>query len=702
MQPNILQTPITYLPGVGPAKAELLKKELNIHTFEHLLYHFPYKYIDKSKIYNIADITPDTDYIQVKGTISNLKTIGDKKKQRLTALLSDATGQIELIWFQGIKYVKQNIKPATEYLVFGKPAQYGGFLNIPHPEMDEAASIKPNEGFTVQGFYHTTEKMKKSFLNSKAIFRLQQNLLKAIWPHITETLPPYIIQKFKLLPNNQCYFNIHFPKSAELLKMARYRLKLEELFYIQLSLLHSKLLRKKNSTGYIFKTVGTVFNEFYNKKLPFALTNAQKRVLKEIRNDFLTGKQSNRLLQGDVGSGKTLVALMAMLIAVDNQFQSCIMAPTEILAQQHYQTITKFLDTLPVKVAILTGSTKTKLRKQIDTELKSGEIKILIGTHAIIEDPVVFKNLGLAIIDEQHRFGVEQRARLWKKNSLPPHVIVMTATPIPRTLAMTLYGDLEISVIDELPPGRKPITTYHMFDSKRLKVFSFMREQIALGRQIYIVYPLIYVSDKLDYKDLEDGLASISRAFPSPQYAISVLHGKMKNEEKEKAMQLFGSGQTQIMVATTVIEVGVNVPNASVMIIENAEKFGLSQLHQLRGRVGRGADQSYCILMTPFKLTKDSIKRIQTMVRTNNGFEIAEEDLKLRGPGDLEGKQQSGMPFNLHIANLAKDGAILQTARNLANDILDTDPELTSIENKILKEKLVDINNQKINLAQIS
>ena len=702
MPVDFLKTEIQYLKGIGPKKAEVLQKELNIYFVEDLIYYFPYKYIDKSKFYSVNQIDANFPYIQLKGKISNFRTTGQQRKQRLTATFTDDTGSIELVWFKAIKWVKESIKTNVDYILFGKPTVFNNKINIVHPEVEEIAKHEEKLQFSFLALYNTSEKLKKKYINSKAIHNFQQSAFSTIKGYIPETLPNYLVKKLNLISLDEALFNIHFPQSVDLLKKARYRLKFEELFYVQLNILKQKILRKEKFKGYVFSKVGDYFNTFYTKNLPFSLTNAQKRVIKEIRKDLGSGKQMNRLLQGDVGSGKTLVALMTMLIAVDNNFQACFMAPTEILAIQHFKTLSKMLDGLDINIDLLTGSTKKAHRQIIHQQLLSGELQILIGTHALIEDVVKFKNLGMVIIDEQHKFGVAQRARLWKKNINPPHILVMTATPIPRTLAMTVYGDLEVSVIDEMPPGRKPVKTIHFFDSKRLRVFGFIEKQIQLGRQIYIVYPLIKESEKMDYKDLEDGLESISRAFPPPKYSISVVHGKMKPVEKEKSMQLFIKGQTQIMVATTVIEVGVDVPNASVMIIESAERFGLSQLHQLRGRVGRGADQSYCILMTSYKLSNESRKRIETMVQTNDGFEISEVDLKLRGPGDIEGTQQSGIPFDFKIANLSKDTQILQYARNIATDILEQDPALKNEENQIFVKQLKKLSKDNVNWGYIS
>ncbi|MCG8412313.1 MAG: ATP-dependent DNA helicase RecG [Bacteroidales bacterium] len=699
---SYLQQEIKFLSGVGPKRAGLLNKELEIYFFEDLLYFFPYKYIDRSKYYAIKELTPNLPNIQIKGKIVGFEIAGEGKKKRLIAYFSDGTGTIELIWFKGLAYIQKSLLLNTEYIVFGKPGHFSGKFNIIHPEVEDSLKNKNTIQASLQAHYNTTEKLKKNFLTSKTISKLINNLLLILKGKIKETLPEYLIHKYKLLSLEQALFQIHFPQSSDLLQKAIYRLKFEELFYVQLNILQKRTHRISKLKGYIFSKVGDCFNQFYENNLPFELTGAQKKVLKEIRRDIGSGKQMNRLLQGDVGSGKTLVALMSMLIALDNGFQACIMAPTEILANQHFETINEFIDGLPIEVGLLTGSTKTSARKEIHKNLLSGELQILIGTHALIEDTVQFKNLGLVVIDEQHRFGVAQRAKLWKKNQNPPHVLVMTATPIPRTLAMTIYGDLDVSVIDELPPGRKPIQTTHLYDSKRLRMFGFLKQQIEQGRQIYIVYPLIKESEKMDYKDLEDGYESIIRAFPSPKYAVSVVHGKMKSEEKDAAMNLFAKGQTHIMVATTVIEVGVNVPNASVMVIESSERFGLSQLHQLRGRVGRGADQSYCILMTSYKLSNDARKRIQIMTGTNDGFEIAEADLKLRGPGDMEGTQQSGIAFNLKIANLGKDGQLIQYVRDIAMDILEDDPELNKQENSEFVVQLKKMSNKKVDFSIVS
>ncbi len=689
-----------YLPGVGPKRAELLRKELKIASFEDLLYHFPYKYVDRSRVYAINEISADMPYIQVKGKITSLKTLGEKRGQRLVAGFSDETGHIELIWFKGHKYIKEQLNPNSTFLVFGKPSVFNGMINIVHPELEkwEEAQSRPFGG--LQPFYNTTEVMKSRFINSRVLFKLVQNLFIAYTGVIPETLPASILEHYKLLRLNEALRQIHLPPDTHTLQKATFRLKFEELFYIQLNILRLRNQRTFNLKGHIFEKVGAHFNHFFQHNLPFELTNAQKRVIKEIRKDLGGGHQMNRLLQGDVGSGKTLVALMVMLLAADNHFQACLMAPTEILATQHLETISQMLEGMDVNVGLLTGSTKKAERERLHASLREGTLHILIGTHALIEDTVKFKNLGIVVIDEQHRFGVAQRARLWKKNLTPPHVLVMTATPIPRTLAMTIYGDLEVSVIDELPPGRKPIQTSHLYHNRRNELNRFIRKQVEEGRQIYIVYPLIEESENLDFKNLTEGYEYMTRVFP--EYEVSMVHGKLKPAEKEAAMQKFVAGQAQVMVSTTVIEVGVNVPNASVMIIESAERFGLSQLHQLRGRVGRGAKQSYCILMTSYKLSNETRKRMEIMTRTTDGFEIAEADLKLRGPGDMEGTQQSGLPFDLHIANLAKDGKILQMARDAALAVLEKDPLLNKPENAILQKQLIKLAQRKINWSMIS
>ncbi|MCH5328071.1 MAG: ATP-dependent DNA helicase RecG [Coprobacter sp.] len=696
--PDISSLDIKYIPGVGPQRAILLNKELNIFSWEDLLTYYPYKYIDRSRTYKINEITGNMPYIQLRGFITHFETTGEGRARRLTARFSDGTGEIELVWFKGIKYIAEKYKLRTEYTVFGKPTVFNSRLNIAHPEIDPAEAIDKTPG--LQPYYNTTEKMKTHSLNSKVMQKIMQNLWNGIPLPLPETLPAWIIARAHVIYRNEALRNIHFPLSPDLLRKAQFRLKFEELFYLQLNILRFTKLQQHKLGGFRFDTIGENFNRFYRECLPFELTNAQKRVLREIRADVGSGKQMNRLLQGDVGSGKTLVALMSMLMAVDNGFQACLMAPTEILASQHFETISELVKPLGLRVDLLTGSTKKKEREIIHDGLLTGATHITIGTHALIEDTVGFSNLGLVVIDEQHRFGVAQRAKLWKKNSRPPHILVMTATPIPRTLAMTVYGDLDVSVIDELPPGRKPIQTMHQYDNRRGALYAAIRKQIEQGRQIYIVYPLIQESEKSDLKNLEEGFEHIQEVFP--EYKVCMVHGKMKPAEKDAEMQKFASGQAHIMVATTVIEVGVNVPNASVMIIENAERFGLSQLHQLRGRVGRGADQSYCILMTSHKLSEDTRKRLDIMVQTNDGFEISEADLQLRGPGDMEGTQQSGIAFDLKIANIAKDGQILQLARNIASEVLEKDPNLSDNEHHILNIQLQKIFKKKYNWSLIS
>ncbi len=697
-----LQTDIMYLSGVGPKRAELLKKELSINTIGDLLYFFPYKYVDRSKFYRINEISNDLPYIQIIGQIVRFQEIGVGRKKRLTAIFSDDTGTIDLVWFKGVKWIAKSLNPNVKYLVFGKPTLFNGRYNIAHPEVEEYNPNQQNLNAALQAAYSTTEKLKSSYITSRTILKLQQSIKYLVPTLVHETLPYYIIERVKLISLVEALKNIHFPSSATMLKKAQARLKFEELFFVQLNLLYQKSTRYQKVKGHEFSIIGNSFNHFYNNKLPFSLTMAQKRVIKEIRKDMGSGRQMNRLLQGDVGSGKTLVALMSMLIAVDNGYQACIMAPTEILANQHFETISELLNGMNIEVGLLTGSTKRNQRAELHSALSTGKLSILIGTHALIEDVVQFQKLGLVVIDEQQRFGVAQRARLWDKNPSPPHVLVMTATPIPRTLAMTVYGDLEVSVIDEMPPGRKPVKTIHYTDNKRNLVFGLMREQIKQGRQIYVVYPLIKESEKMDYKDLQDGYESIVRAFPPPQYVTVVVHGQMKPQEKDESMQLFSSGKAHIMVATTVIEVGVNVPNATVMVIESAERFGLSQLHQLRGRVGRGADESYCVLMSGVKLTNESKKRLQTMVATNDGFEIAEVDMQIRGPGDIEGTQQSGLPFDFKIANLGQDGQILQFARHIATEIIDKDEMLSESKNQLLKKQIEQMAIDRTSFGQIS
>lgn len=690
---------IKFLPGVGPKRAELFNKELGIYSYEDLLYYYPYKYIDRSRTYTIREINGTMPYIQLRGKIVRYETQGEGYKRRLTAIFADATGTIELVWFKGIKYIQDRYKPGTEYTLFGRPALFGSRLNIAHPEIDPVdVEIDGNTG--LQPYYTTTEKMKSHFLNSKAVQKIIATLWKVIPRSLPETLPAAVIARAHVIYLSEALYNIHFPQSPDVLRKAQFRLKFEELFYLQLNILRYTRQRMRRLGGFPFGTIGEHFNRFYRECLPFELTGAQKRVLKEIRADVGSGRQMNRLLQGDVGSGKTLVALMAMLMAVDNGYQACMMAPTEILATQHYETLSSLLRPIGVRTELLTGSTRKKQREEIHEGLVSGDVKILVGTHALLEDTVVFSNLGFVVIDEQHRFGVEQRSRLWRKNSRPPHILVMTATPIPRTLAMTVYGDLDVSVIDELPPGRKPVTTIHRYDNRRAELYESIRRQIEQGRQVYIVYPLIQESEKIDLKNLEEGFKQIREVFP--EYTVCMVHGKMKPAEKDAEMQRFVGGEAQIMVATTVIEVGVNVPNATVMVIENAERFGLSQLHQLRGRVGRGADQSYCVLVTSHKLSEDTRKRIEIMTRTNDGFEISEADLQLRGPGDMEGTQQSGIAFDLRIANIAKDGQILQLARDIAGEVLDADPDLAKPENAVLPRRLEKLFRRKIDFSLIS
>lgn len=731
---NILTQDIKYLQGVGPNRATLLANELNIKTVGDLLAYYPYKYVDRSRIYKISEIDGSMPYVQLCGQIFSFDTVGEGRNKRLIAHFADGTGTIDLVWFQGIKYVAQNYDCRKSYIVFGKPTVFNGHLQIAHPEIDSAPA--PKEGELAQAAipdiwkgelfgeyervateahrvsppplgvgglcpsYNTSEKMKRSGLNSSAIAKLTANLLKLLKEPLAETLPPYIVQQHHFMSYDEAVRNIHYPSSPEALRHAQLRLKFEELFYVQLNILRYVKDRQLRYKGIVMNTVGEQFNGFFYHHLPFQLTEAQKRVIREIRTDMKSGRQMNRLLQGDVGSGKTLVALMVALIAIDNGCQACIMAPTEILAEQHLATLRKFLGDMPVRVELLTGSVKGKRRTEVFKGLVAGDIDILVGTHAVIEDNVLFHQLGLVVIDEQHRFGVAQRAKLWMKNAVPPHVLVMTATPIPRTLAMTLYGDLDVSIIDELPPGRKPIRTVHMFDAHRPRIYELMRRELQQGRQIYIVYPLIKETEKMDLKDLEAGFEEISKAFPD--YQVSKVHGKMKPADKDAEMQRFANHETHILVSTTVIEVGVNVPNASVMIIENAERFGLSQLHQLRGRVGRGADQSYCVLVSKLEIGETTRKRIQVMVDTTDGFEIAEQDLKLRGPGDLEGTQQSGMAFDLKIANLARDGQILTIARDTAQSVIASDPEERNPQNDILWRRLRELRKDNVNWGAIS
>ena len=690
---------IKYLQGVGPQRATMLNKELNIFSFNDLLYYFPYKYVDRSRLYYVHEIDGNMPYIQLKGQILSFETLGEGRQRRLVAHFSDGTGVVDLVWFQGIKYLMGRYKAHEEYIVFGKPTVFNGRINIAHPDIDPAGELTLST-MGLQPYYNTTEKMKRAGLNSHALEKLVKNAFALLQSSMPETLSGKLIEENHLMSLDEALRNIHFPQNPDKLRRAQYRLKFEELFYVQLNILRYTKDRQRKYRGLNFERVGEVFNTFYTQNLPFQLTGAQKRVIKEIRKDTGSGRQMNRLLQGDVGSGKTLVALMSMLIALDNGYQACMMAPTEILAAQHYETITKLLFGMNVRVELLMGSVKGKKREEILKGLVTGEVQILIGTHAVLEDTVNFASLGMVVIDEQHRFGVAQRAKLWAKNTCPPHVLVMTATPIPRTLAMTLYGDLDVSVIDELPPGRKPIQTIHQFDNRRPSLYAGIRKQIAESRQVYIVYPLIKESEKMDIKNLEEGYEHVCAEFPDCK--VSKVHGQMKPAEKDAEMQRFVNGETQIMVATTVIEVGVNVPNASVMVIENAERFGLSQLHQLRGRVGRGADQSYCILVTSYKLSEETRKRLEIMVQTCDGFEIAEADLRLRGPGDLEGTQQSGVAFDLKIADIARDGQLLQHVREVALSIVDRDPTCSLPENELLWKRLQALRKTNVNWAAIS
>jgi ATP-dependent DNA helicase RecG len=692
---NLLLTPIEYLKGVGPSRGELLRKELGIHKYTDLINFYPNRYIDRTRYYKINELQNNVAEVQIIGKIINVKTVEfGKGRKRLVATFVDDSGQMELVWFQGHKWIRESLKINEVSVIFGKCTSFNGTYNMSHPEIELLSEHEQSLRSAMQPVYPSTETLTNRGISNRVINKMMQQLFLETQTLFTETLPDYLIAELQLIPKKTALFNIHFPKSAEALAKAKFRLVFEELFFIQLQLITKNLVQKHKIKGHPFTKVGENFNDFYQNHLPFELTGAQKRVIKEIRTDMGTNAQMNRLLQGDVGSGKTIVAFMSMLLALDNGFQACLMAPTEILANQHFIGLSELANELNINIKLLTGSSKTGARRIIHEELENGSLQILIGTHALLEDKVKFNNLGLAVIDEQHRFGVEQRSKLWKKNTIPPHVLVMTATPIPRTLAMSLYGDLDISVIDELPPGRKPIQTVHRFDSNRLKVWKFIRDEIALGRQIYIVYPLIQESAKMDFKDLMDGYESISRDFPLPQYSISILHGKMKPADKDAEMKRFSEGKTNIMVATTVIEVGVNVPNASVMIIESAERFGLSQLHQLRGRVGRGADQSYCVLMTSYKLSSDSKTRMETMVSTNDGFEIAEVDLKLRGPGNLMGTQQSGV-LNLQIADIVRDRDILALARSYAVKILKEDAPLQKPEHATLRAVYIELTKKK-------
>lgn len=702
MSEQFLSTSIEFLKGVGPKRATVLAQELDIRTYRDLLLYYPFRYIDRTKFYKISEIHEDLPNVQIVGEITYLEETGDRFKKRLVAIFKDETGSIELLWFKGVKFIKSKLIIGEKYVAFAKPTSFRNKLNLVHPDLETLVEYKNAINSTLQPVYHATEKLSRNALASKNISKLTRNLLPQVKGKISENISDYLRAEYKLLSREQAIFNIHYPKNTEWLEHAIRRLKFEELFFIQLNLLKLKQVKLSKSIGYQFSAIGDYVNQFYSEKLPFELTEAQKRVIREIRKDLGSGKQLNRLLQGDVGSGKTIVAIMSMLIALDNGFQACIMAPTEILATQHYESVKELLTSLGVEFALLTGSSKTKERKIIHEKLEDGSLQILIGTHALLEDKVKFKNLGLAVIDEQHRFGVAQRAKLWKKNTHPPHVLIMTATPIPRTLAMTLYGDLDVSVIDELPPGRKDIQTLHWYENKRLRLFGFLEQEIAKGRQIYIVYPLIEESEKLDYANLEEGYQHIFNRFPAPKYKVSIVHGKMKPEVKAFEMNRFINGETDIMVSTTVIEVGVNVPNASVMVIESAERFGLSQLHQLRGRVGRGAEQSYCILMTGNKLSADGRLRMKTMTATNDGFQIAEVDLKLRGPGDLQGTQQSGTPINLKLTNLSTDGEMIALARTAAAKVLASDSDLSLPEHRVIIDYIKENQRGKINWSKIS
>lgn len=696
---DITEREIKYLPGVGPRRAELLESELSIRSFRDLLYYFPYKYVDRSRLYEIRELTGDMPYVQIRGEILSFEILGEGRQRRLVAHFSDGTGVVDLVWFRGLKYVTNRYKVHTPYVVFGKPSVYGGRVNVAHPDVDPAGELTLS-AMGLQPYYNTSEKMKRCGLNSRALELLTRTLLTQLPEALPETLPPFMLERYHLISLTDALTWIHYPRNAEELRLARYRLKFEELFYVQLRVVQYLHDRRTYRRGLVFSKVGEAFHTFYEQNLPFQLTGAQKRVIREIRTDMGSGRQMNRLLQGDVGSGKTLVALMTALLAVDNGYQACIMAPTEILAEQHYATVNGLLAGMEVSCALLTGSVKGKKKEGILQGVRDGEISILIGTHAVLEDTVKFRNLGFVVIDEQHRFGVEQRARLWTKNDCPPHILVMTATPIPRTLAMTLYGDLDVSVIDELPPGRKPVKTIHQYDAQRAALYRGIRQQIREGRQVYMVYPLIRESEKIDLKNLEEGFEMICHEFPD--CSVSMVHGRMKPADKEREMQRFVQKETQIMVATTVIEVGVNVPNASVMVIENAERFGLSQLHQLRGRVGRGADQSYCILVTGFKLSDETRKRIDIMTQTNDGFEIAEADLKLRGPGDLEGTQQSGIGLDLRIADIARDGQLLQYVRDIALEIVEKDPDHIHPEFALLWKQLQSLRKDRKDWSAIS
>ena len=697
---NILQQDIQYVPGVGPKRKEILSKELGIKTFGDLLEYYPYKYVDRSRVFHINELTSEMPFVQVKGEILSFEEfdMGPRKK-RIVAHMTDGTGIVDLVWFMHAKQITKNYQVNTEYIVFGKPTIYNGRYQFAHPEVEKVSEVQLTE-MGMQPYYSTTEHMKKAGITSRTIEKIMKSMLEKLTDPLPETLPPFIANRLRLVSRDTAFRHIHYPKTAEELRHARVRLKFEELFYVQLNIVRYASDHRRKYHGYVFEHVGSIFNEFYQRHLPFPLTNAQKRVIREIRTDMGSGRQMNRLLQGDVGSGKTLVALMSMLIALDNNYQACIMAPTEILAEQHLATIRAFLGDMPVRVELLTGIVKGKKRKEVLQGIADGSVQILVGTHAVIEDTVQFLHLGFVVVDEQHRFGVAQRAKLWSKSVNPPHVLVMTATPIPRTLAMTIYGDLDVSVIDELPPGRKPVVTLHKYDNQTTSLYQGIRQQINQGRQVYIVFPLIKESENIDLKNLEEGFETLLQVFP--EFQLSKVHGKMKPADKEEEMQRFVRRETQILVATTVIEVGVNVPNASVMVILDAQRFGLSQLHQLRGRVGRGADQSYCILVTSHQLSKETAKRIDIMCDTNDGFQIAEADLKLRGPGDLEGTQQSGMAFDLKIADIARDGQLVQLARDEAQKIIDDDPDCKKIENEMLWNRLAELRKTNVNWSAIS
>ena len=700
MSTPILDTELTYLPGIGPKRAELLQKELGLKTWGDLLYYFPYKHIDRSRLYHTSELTSDMPFVQIRGQFISFEQVGEGRKKRLIGHFTDGYGWVDCVWFNSQQYILKTVKLHTDYIVFGRPSLFNDRINLTHPDIDPSDSLMLSK-MSMQPYYQTTERMKKAGLTSRTLEKFTSTLLRQIQTGtIPETLPRHILERLCMVSLDEAVRAAHYPSTANELTQANYRLKFEELFYVQLSILRYARLRQGAIRGHVFNRVGNHFNGFYTNNLPFQLTGAQKRVIREMHSDMKSGRQMNRLVQGDVGSGKTMVALMTMLIALDNGFQACIMAPTEILAEQHFATFQKMLGTMPVRVELLTGMIKGKRRKTVMDGLQTGEVQILVGTHAVIEDNVQFRNLGLVVIDEQHRFGVAQRAKLWEKNLTPPHVLVMTATPIPRTLAMTLYGDLDVSIIDELPPGRKPIQTMHMYDNNPDKLYRGINQQIQEGRQVYMVYPLVKESEKLDLKNVEEAYVHLQKIFP--QYRISMVHGQMKPVDKDAEMQRFVSGETQILVATTVIEVGVNVPNASVMVIQNAERFGLSQLHQLRGRVGRGASQSYCILVTKYDLSKDTRRRIDIMTETNDGFEIAEADLRFRGPGDLEGTQQSGIAFNLKLANLARDGQIVQLARETASSVLDADPTLSMPQNQVMVERMRHLKHEEMDWSNIS